>query len=411
MTVREPAPAIYPSIVTSIPANSGRLLPDEEHPGLVSAATEAIGLLRGLRESLEPSEGGAIWMHHYEFADRAGDLADHLDTALDAVTARRYPSAFALIRTAMEHQVLDRLLLLADRYRERFEKLSDDEFDRWQKERAAGAAWAADVEDLERRGQGAVVVRRGHDVRDASGAVVERISPYWPVVERHRPTLGPPSAQAEFFDGIGDLADHEKWARVNRDRYRDFLRWEAMLDNLVLNELIPEHERVRLEVHYRFLSAFTHATRHGYDTIGRSESAPSPFRPSSHHLSELALLYVAAIAATELKSFCEFVDRRRELIGFANRSEIGSLLDRLQLVGGHLWYVGQMPSEFDRFVEANKRVWQTWDTSGPIPADRQRPGDIPPHEIGYYTDPLDRLHQMHIGGNEMTTGFSHRPMW
>lgn len=60
-------------------------------------------------------------MQHYEFAERAGDLAAHLDAALTLADQALYASSLALIRTALEHQVLDELLLIATLYGETLE--------------------------------------------------------------------------------------------------------------------------------------------------------------------------------------------------------------------------------------------------------------------------------------------------
>ena len=391
--------------------STGGASPFVEHPYLVSLAGDGVAALRGLAEEVEASPGGSIWIHHNELIDSASDLAEHLDAALDALERRRYAPAFAAIRTCIEHHVLDRLLLLADRYRQRIVRVSDEEFERWTAERGAGAQWATNVEALERVGQGAAVVRRGHDVRDADGTIVEQLSPYWPVVGRHQPTLGPPSVQEQFFNGIGDLKDHETWARENRDLYRDFLRWESMVENLVLNGLIRDGERIRLDVHYRFLSTFAHPTKYGYDLLKRNRGATSSFRPGEHVLSELALLYVVAISRLELEAFVAFVNRRPNLLGLSDPTTMSMTIERLKSGSAHLWFLGDEPAAYDFFAEANKRAWKGWEKGTPIAGDRQRPASVPADEVGYYSDPLDRLNQLHFGGNEMTTGFSHGAMW
>ncbi len=384
---------------------------EQDHPELTHAVVASDPVLRSLAQRLEAPHDGTVWIHHIELAERAKHLAEHLETALNAARSKAYASAFALTRTAIEHQVLDELLLLADRYKQRYTDVADVEFRRWTSELANGAKWAANVQSLERFGRGAVIIRRGHDVLDDEGTAVEQISPYLPILERHQPTLGPPSVQQLHFNGIGELHDQEQWARQNRDSYRSFLRWDSLLDNLVLNDLATEQERVTLEVHYRFLSSFTHATRHGFEIIDRATSLSRQFEPNEHHVSELVLLYLAVVASRELRAFCAFVDARGARIGIADRPLVDSIANDLDRVSQHLWYVGQSPLEYDRFVEANRKVWKSWDKTGPIPANRQLPETIDESDVGYYTDPLQRLYHLHVGGNEMTTGFSHRPVW
>src|SRR5881275_2346363 len=60
--------------------------------------------------------GGIQQLQHNEFAWRARLLGVCLNSALRAASGHEYPPALALLRTALEHQVFDRLLFLASRH-------------------------------------------------------------------------------------------------------------------------------------------------------------------------------------------------------------------------------------------------------------------------------------------------------
>ena len=86
----------------------------EEHGSLETLARRSVLALLEIRDSLTPAtEQGSVWMQHFDFAERAGDLAEHLNAALTLADQALYASSLALVRTALEHQVLDELLLLA----------------------------------------------------------------------------------------------------------------------------------------------------------------------------------------------------------------------------------------------------------------------------------------------------------
>lgn len=391
------------------PIDPGRLPVDEEHPQLSEATRPAIELLVRLRQAVQPAEGGAAWLQHYEFTDRAWHLADHVNSALDDADQARYASAFGTLRTAMEHGLTDRLLLLAERYFDDIETVTNEQFAEVE-ERAAGMP---DVISVERRGNGARLVRKGHDVTNEEGEVVEQISPYWHVLKHHDATIGPPTIQEKFASGIIDVEQLKDHAQHNASLHSRYLKWEAILRNLVLNGLIaPEHD-VRLEVHYRWLSAFAHSTQTGYDIVERECGHPSwGVRKRSHLLGELVLLYAATFAAAELHSFCEFVDKRPQLIELSNRAEIEAAIGTVRLAAAYFWWPGSAPSVFDRVTEANHRVWREFQRNGrtnwPAASD---PASIPDEEVGYYPDPYERLKSMHQGGVEVTTGLGHRPPW
>jgi hypothetical protein len=59
-------------------------------------------------------------MQHVDHATRARQLAGHLRGVLALSDARRYPSALALVRAALEHHLMDRLIFLATRHVETY---------------------------------------------------------------------------------------------------------------------------------------------------------------------------------------------------------------------------------------------------------------------------------------------------
>ena len=312
----------------------------------------------------------------------------------------------------MEHALIDRLLLMADRYTEVIETLTNERFLALEAELAAGEAdWTTNTVTLERRGNGALLVREGHDVM-SDGVVVERISPYWGVLKEHNATLGPPQVQALFATGVIGTDQLEAEATRNATLHSRYLKWEAVLRNLVLNGLINETHAPQFEAHYRWLSAFTHATQTGYDTVDREggSNRSRGGRRRSHLLSELVLLYGATFAADELQWFCDFVNRRQHLITLTNSAEIEAAIGTVRALTAYLWWPGSAPTLLDRVEEANHRAWKAFSPGGTLPT-APDPSSLTDGEIGYYSDPLERLRKMHSGFRELTTGLGFTPPW
>jgi hypothetical protein len=285
-----------------------------EHPTLGATATRLVGLLGRWSAEVRPATGASSWTHHRDLAERTAQLASHLEATLVLAEDAWFPSAFVVARTALEHHLLDRLLLLADRYEEIVrppdQELLDELEQAWSQKTEQ---WTPDVVSVERvRNRKALrLVRLGHKVCDDAGNVREQISPYWVAMEHYDAFLGHPDVQALTVRPFDTLDEREVWAKRNQALYGAFLRWGSICSNLELSQLALRAEIVQLQVHYAFLSAFAHATKSGYE-VDRRPYPNSP--PASHVLGEVVLLYVATIAVSELRSWAVYLDTRPHLL-------------------------------------------------------------------------------------------------
>lgn len=242
-----------------------------EHPTLAATAAELLAHVDRWSDEVLPAQSASAWVHHGEFARRTEQLAGHLEATLALAEEGRFPSAFAVARTALEHHLLDRLLLLADRYEEIVRPPDPELVEEWEQAWVQKTEqWTRDVVSVERvrNGRALRLVRLGHKVRDDAGNVREQISPY------------------------------------------------------------------------AFLSAFAHATKSGYE-VDRRPYPNSP--PAPHVLGELALLYVATIAVSELRSWAAYLERRAQLLAPLS-STITELASRAGDVIAYFWFLGGHPS-------------------------------------------------------------------
>ncbi len=378
-----------------------------EHPTLTATAVRLLGVLRDWPAQVQPAPGGSVWMHHIDFAERTVALERHLRSALLVADAGYYFSALALTRTALEHHLLDRLLLLADRYEETIRPPDPAQIEQWEADFAAGTEpWTRDVASITRTkdGRALKLVRNGYDVASDAGTVEEQISPYWPALEHYDAFLGHPDLQAAIARPFNSVEDLESWARRNQAVYGSFLKWSSMLWNLQLSGLVTAADLVQLQLHYAFLSAFAHSTTNRRDggTLGRPGGPPV-----GHVLGELVLLYVIVIALAETRAWSSYRERRPQLLAPLDQSLQQQLASAGTIVD-YLWFLGGSPQPFDFYEEANRRAHPLL-LNGERPA--FTPATIPSVEVGYYSNPVDRLSRMHIGENEMSTGFGFLPAW
>jgi hypothetical protein len=85
------------------------------------------------------------------------------------------------------------------------------------------------------------------------------------------------------------------------------LAWPQLKENVRLNRFYSDIELARWEVHYSFLSAFTHPTARAVELV-YGHNSPKDYG-YDHFASELGLLYIITIARLELEIFEEMTSR------------------------------------------------------------------------------------------------------
>jgi hypothetical protein len=355
--------------------------------------------------------GGFQQMQHNEFAWRVRLLGNCLDSALRAASTNEYPAALALLRTALEHQVFDRLLFLASRHIQVIEGVSDEVWERWQTRRPEFLLeWERLSKDRVR------AVWRGARVVDDKGEFLYFLSIYYKWWKDYDPLVAPERDAAKLASGyLESPTARAAYARTQREMWRDVLAWKNLKESLLLNELASETEIVQLDVHHRFLSMYTHPfTEDLTDRLyGRNLGGRWPLE--DHYAEELVLLYVCTVAADELRDFERMTEHepRVDLAGWdAVRREVATAEAQIE----HFWAPGRRPFSYDRAKEANQRVFDVSAAQyeAGVPLERPptpTPETIADDEIRYYPDPLRRLVQLHAGFSEITTGVSWPSPW
>ncbi len=357
------------------------------------------------------SRGSIQQMQHNEFAWRVRLLGMCLDSALRAATAHEYPAALALLRTAVEHRVFDRLLFLASRHVQVIEGVSDEVWERWQTQRPEFLLeWERLSKDRVR------AVWRGARVVDEKGQFLHYLSVYYKWWKEYNPLIAPDRDAAKLASGHPESPTaRSAYARTQRDMWRDVLAWKNLKESLLLNELASETEVLQLDVHHRFLSAYAHPfTEDITDGLyGRNPRGGWP--AEDHYAGELVLLYVCTFAIDELRDF-ERMSQNEPRVDLADWDPVRDEIASAETQIAYFWPPGRPPFSYDRAKEANQRVFDALaaqhDAGAPhaIPP-TPRPGTMADDEIRYYPDPLHRLVQLHAGFSELTTGVSWSSPW
>lgn len=378
---------------------SGTVTADDAHAELRAVWGRLERRLRGRRDNSNMDFGDDTF--HVEFGDKANRVASlgrYLDSAIQLSERHLYGPAFTVLRSGLEHAAFDWLVFLGDTYVERMRSVSDETWEDWQREREAGADWAANIHTWTRTKKGDVTIRwRGLLSTPDEHGNQEKLSIYYFLIDEYDGLLGKPADQED--DGFLTKDELRRRASENEARWFVYLRWSALVENLEENGLIDAADSGRLSVHYRFLSSYAHpVTNSDLRLYGRNLDGANPHY--DHYASELVLLYAIAIAALELRTYSQGVKERLDA-EIADHEGTTDDLRAADQVAGHFWFLGENPHPRDHHDEANRRsirqLREGSDESIAVP----KTG-----EVAFPRDPLSRLVRQHassygrVAGNE-----------
>ena len=362
-------------------------LNEREDQRLSTAVDTAIDCLHRLPSFLR-RVGDVHYAVHDSYAERAVSLARYLRASVSALRDGLNSPAYALLRCAMEHHLLDHLFMRADRYVVQG-SISKDAFDKWYQLWQDKAPGTENIDSMNRNEGGhARIVFRGPHVADSDGTVDYALSIYYAYFDQFDPLLGPPQEQKYLMDSWASLGEYEDEARGQQRVYGEAFKWKSICDNLVLNRVYTEQELIRLNVHYRFLSSYVHLTPAADKIVQRQLSyVPALEAERPHAALELGHLYAAAFAGRELEIFVQMADDRPP-VKLDGRAELEAAAVEARTASRHLWFPGDPAHPGDRWRQACRAAWR-------------REGEPTAEEVGvdepYYRDPFSRLKELHLG--------------
>ncbi len=223
----------------------------------------------------------------------------------------------------------------------------------WQHQKDSGEGFTSVLDWRRRRGVVEITYEGMRSEPDANGKSYI-LSPYYFLLKEYQPYFGPPSAQAQFESGLGDEEGQRSFAEENELIYHAYLNWPSIKRNVLSNNFVDEKTFARLEVHYRFLSAFLHPVSDMTEVIYGRNPFNAPFY--DHYSSELALLYTIAFAVFEIRNFYKMTQQYPSVgISEWQRTETFCLATWSEI--SYLWFPGHRPDQYDRIQEANRRAF------------------------------------------------------
>lgn len=346
--------------------------------------------------------GKSMNVIHTDHARRARQLAGHLRSVVTLSAAYQYPSALVVVRAALEHHLMDRLLFLSRLFVESYGGVTEEDLPA-ENERLASlkagpkpeiARWWRDKQT----GQMHVVFRGLHSERSKKGRGMI-ISPYYFRQDHFDPFTGGKKHAGRLAAPFWEREHSERWANEAAAAWRRWFAHEKVMTGLRVNRLLPRSE-VHVDVHYAFLSGYAHPSKRGYEALhGRNDR-----EGFDHYASELCLLYAITIAAAELEAYGRMT-RRTPAIGLSGWDDVILDVRDARFASSYFWFLGEGPQMLDRIDTAHTpRGRQKPKVGRP----RIDPATLSDAKVRYYSDPMERLVRLHQSWREMTTGLYHQ---
>lgn len=372
----------------------------DDHGDLPAHAEVLIGRLAGLRG--EFAGGKVLYAQHLQHAGRGRVLADHLRGMLALSSSRHYAATFAVARTALEHHLLDRLLFLGDRWVRDYPikpgKVAAEEANL----KALKAGPRPDILKwwFVPKSSSMRVLYRGV-FREGSLGRGATVSPYFFHVDRYDPFTVHQKLAPRLATGFRDPDADRRWATESTSARHRLLSFRGVLENLVINRLLPPRLVVQVEVHHSFLSAYVHGAQKAYELI-YGHNRPISVGTFDHYASELCLLYVIVISAAELEAFGRMA-RRTPRLRLHDWPSVEGEIAAAKAASSHLWFLTGEPHIYDRIQELDTRTPMR---PGSRPWRRKfvDPASLRPASVRYYLNPLRRLISLHSSYTELMTG-------
>lgn len=308
-----------------------------------------------------------------------------------------------MLRSCLEHAVLDWLLFLGHTYVQHVHGVSDQHWAECQADLQNGADWTTGIVRMSRTRKGDVtIIRRGlYSAADADGRR-DQLSIYYFLLDEYEGFLGKPADQRD--DDFLTREQLRAQAATNQQHWHVYLRWSALLENLEVNGLVDESDRGRLSVHYAFLSTFAHPVsniqEHLYGT--RLDGVPPSY---DHYSSELVLLYVSKMAALELENYLAGVEMQLG-VSLKSADELTADIHFASETSNYFWFLGTTPHAWDFHRAKNSAAIQSI-----------REGDLEEsavpgtEEASFPRDPLSRLVSQHKSSRGRVPGAEYISPW
>jgi hypothetical protein len=325
---------------------------------------------------------------------------DTLMQTLRLIEHKGYKEALILIRSSFEKFFYFWLMLEGKKYRWTMQyyiqrstsatdrEARDNTLAKWQSGKKSGDPLYAEVIDIQPgREENVIVV----NYEWTGLSVTKNDKPTGELVPIYNFMLYEYDSNVRFLTGLSNIMEGEKFSDIRKKEeqkqkmiYHQFINFDNILRNLLLNELIDENQKEMILVHYNFLSSYVHTGKESIElwrNYSSSDKYPAP-KIDEGVISELVFLYVAKLMHLYLKTMISHYKIKNPNF---DSTKYESLVAELDTFSKDFWFIDNEPSEFDKKNSDYRKSMRD------MMAGKKKSDTI---ETLYYENPLTRLNDM-----------------
>lgn len=352
---------------------------------LNSLVEEGLKLLKGLDDDFITANSVAY--SDVELFRIVSSEVNTLDSILSLARFGKFKDCMILLRSIFENMLYFRLMAEGKTYRlwrmypiipnpgNTNPAARDSTLAKWQTEWKQGKHNDKEIISIDPVGQDRIQVVHEHEGLYETKDTEKKgpILPwYWVVMDDYSPDVkflsDLPSIKA------GDLyPDITAQHKLEQDQlYHHYIYIEAIVKNLLLNELVTETQTEYIFVHYNYLSSFLHPSKRAFSSSSYFQQHQNS---DGDYVTWQILLYVCQI---QLSFFRSIVNKVKRDDSKANTKKYEDYISKIDSATSYFWFIDNGPTQQDIDESNQKKIW----------VDEKRKGDP---TVVYYVDPIERL--------------------
>ncbi len=327
---------------------------------LNSQVSNLLGMYDGWSESFE--YGAAGYDAYYKLVDFANFRLETVMSTLDLINNNQVADAFTLERTLLENYLLYLLMCRGHKYfqlrslkgkkQDEIVKIIEDE------SKLAGHGDLIEVREHPKLAKHLMYIREGLKIKGATEYTIPFHNFVYGQFDPMTMRLDEKGYFAYFeFEDEDDSQQHA-WKQNQEQLYRHYLSYDALLQNLLINEIVDSEAVKRIEAHYTFLSTFVHPTNDSFRDLHKNSNEHSfktmigfdePYKDSS---KLLASIYNAKLAVSIIRELIEALKQGpKDFLKNINSDEIERLCVEIEN-RNPFWFIFNSSTEYDKFEQA-----------------------------------------------------------
>ncbi|MDH3764432.1 MAG: hypothetical protein OER82_01300 [Nitrosopumilus sp.] len=318
-----------------------------------------------------------------------------MESALSLIHLNKYKDSFIILRSVFETLLYFWLMIKGKKYRftrewtitpkegHTVKEGRDLTYEQWCRDWKTGVENYKNVTSINKKSEDKILLTRELEgLFEDKDIEKKKIYPFYTFVlsDHYSPSITFTADLPSIKEGSFNPDLTEKLVSEQKTIYHNYIRIEAIIKNLILNNIITEIQRDYIVVHYNFLSHYVHQSKYAIQDFTKDISIYRRNQISSDIVDEQILLYICSMQSILLKTIIDKFEKENPKASVQKYKE---LIFELDSSTEYFWFIDNEPTLYDKWLSDIKTR----------SAERFR--NKPKTDIVlYYEDPLERLQKM-----------------